>query len=113
MYMTGESPPAGDRGAKTAFDGAENSLTEPAGADLGAPRCVRCGRPLRSTRSAARNYGLRCWTATRTALVQEHRATISRHLDDLAGRLPLLDLDALGRVAEHLADALDTTGGPR
>lgn len=80
---------------------------------LGATRCVRCHRPLRSTVSASRGYGPQCWTIRREALAEQLQASITAKLAGLADQLPRLDLEALDQLFDVLADALDQVGGSR
>ena len=71
------------------------------------PRCARCGHPLRSHRSVARNHGPVCWRRVDVGRLDLARAEAGRRLAALARRVSRADMDELDRIGR----ALDLVGG--
>ena len=71
------------------------------------PRCARCGHPLRSHKSVARNHGPVCWRRVDVGRLDLARAEAGRRLAALARRVASADLDELDRIGR----ALDLVGG--
>ena len=71
------------------------------------PRCARCGHPLRSHRSVARNHGPVCWRRVDVGRLDLARADAGRRLAALARQVARADMDELDRIGR----ALDLIGG--
>ena len=71
------------------------------------PRCARCGHPLRSHRSVARNHGPVCWRRVDVGRLDLARADAGRRLAALARQVARADMDELDRIGR----ALDLVGG--
>ena len=71
------------------------------------PRCARCGHPLRSHKSVARNHGPVCWRRVDVGRLDLARAEAGRRLAALARQVSRANLDELDRIGR----ALDLVGG--
>ena len=71
------------------------------------PRCARCGHPLRSHKSVARNHGPVCWRRVDVGRLDLARADAGRRLAALARQVSRADMDELDRIGR----ALDLIGG--
>ena len=71
------------------------------------PRCARCGHPLRSHKSVARNHGPVCWRRVDVGRLDLARADAGRRLAALARQVARADMDELDRIGR----ALDLVGG--
>ena len=71
------------------------------------PRCARCGHPLRSHKSVARNHGPVCWRRVDVGRLDLARADAGRRLAALARQVARADMDELDRIGRDL----DLVGG--
>ena len=102
------APGLGTKGAASSLAATANNTPSgyPSTSDE-RPRCARCGHPLRSHRSVARNHGPVCWRRVDVGRLDLARAEAGRRLAALARRVSRADMDELDRIGR----ALDLVGG--
>jgi hypothetical protein len=74
--------------------------------DADRPRCLRCGHPLKVTRSLARAYGPKCWRRTAIGQLEAQRDAVGRLLGRVGVRVSSLDGPRLSWVSDALEDLL-------
>ena len=108
MTAQTSAPGMGTEGAEAGWLADTNDTTSgyPSTSDE-RPRCARCGHPLRSHRSVARNHGPQCWRRVDVGRLDLARADAGRRLAALARQVARADMDELDRIGR----ALDLVGG--
>ena len=107
MAEHGSAPGRATEGAQNNFATANDTPSGYEATNDTRPRCARCGHPLRSHKSVARNHGPVCWRRVDVGRLDLARADAGRRLAALARQVARADMDELDRIGR----ALDLVGG--
>ena len=105
MTAQTSAPGMGTEGAEAGWLADTNDT--PSGYPSTSDERPRCGHPLRSHKSVARNHGPVCWRRVDVGRLDLARADAGRRLAALARQVARADMDELDRIGR----ALDLVGG--